>query len=83
MREEKFHIYLNDDEYSRVIQTLIRLKNSLISQGRYTDGVDDVLCKVLSTKKRRLFFMICVNTENGIKYRMVIGLVRRKAAYCP
>ena len=30
-----------------------------------------------------LFFMICVNTENGIKYRMVIGLVRRKAAYCP
>lgn len=26
MREEKFHIYLNDDEYSRVIQTLIRLK---------------------------------------------------------
>ena len=32
---------------------------------------------------RGLFFMICVNTENGIKYRMVIGLVRRKAAYCP
>lgn len=45
MREEKFHIYLNDDEYSRVIQSLIRLKNSLIAQGRYTDGVDDVLCK--------------------------------------
>ena len=53
MREEKFHIYLNDDEYSRVIQTLIRLKNSLISQGRYTDGVDDVLCKVISAKKRK------------------------------
>ena len=51
MREEKFHIYLNDDEYSRVIQSLIRLKNSLIAQGRYTDGVDDVLCKVLSAKK--------------------------------
>ena len=31
----------------------------------------------------RLFFMICVNTENGIKYRIVIGLVRRKVAYCP
>ena len=53
MREEKFHIYLNDDEYSRVIQSLIRLKNSLIAQGRYTDGVDDVLCKVLSAKKRK------------------------------
>ena len=54
MREEKFHIYLNDDEYSRVIQTLIRLKNSLISQGRYTDGVDDVLCKVLTSCRRSL-----------------------------
>ena len=57
MREEKFHIYLNDDEYSRMIQSLIRLKNSLILQGRYTDGVDDVLCKVmlsgaLSAKQR-------------------------------
>lgn len=53
MREEKFHIYLNDDEYRRVIQSLICLKNSLIAQGRYTDGVDDVLCKVLSAKKRK------------------------------
>ena len=42
MREEKFHIYLNDDEYSRVLQSLIHLKNSLTAQGRYTDGVDDV-----------------------------------------
>ena len=54
VREEKLHIYLNDDEYSRVIQSLIRLKNSLIAQGRYTDGVDDVLCKVLSAKKRKV-----------------------------
>lgn len=44
----------NDDEYSRVIQSLIRLKNSLIAQGRYTDGVDDVLCKVMLAKKRKL-----------------------------
>ena len=66
MREEKFHIYLNDDEYSRVIQTLIRLKNSLISQGRYTDGVDDVLCKVLSTKKRKLKIKyICIRKETA------------------
>lgn len=53
VREEKFHIYLNDDEYSRVIQSLICLKNSLIAQGRYTDAVDDILCKVLSAKKRK------------------------------
>ena len=53
MREEKFHIYLNDDEYSRLIQSLIRLKNSLTAQDRYTDGVDDILCKMISAKKRK------------------------------
>ena len=53
MREDKFHIYLTDDEYNEVIQSLIRLKNSLTAQGRCTDGVDDVLCKVLSAKKRK------------------------------
>ena len=53
MREEKFHIYLNDDEYSRVIQSLMRLKNNLIAQGRYTYAVDDILYKVLSAKKRK------------------------------
>ena len=54
MKEQKYHLYLSDDEYKRVLQSLIRLKNSLIAQGRYTDGVDNVLCKVLSAKKRKL-----------------------------
>lgn len=53
MREEKFHIYLNDDEYSRLIQSLIRLKNSLTAQGRCTDAVDVILYKVLSAKRRK------------------------------
>ena len=54
MKEQKYHLYLSDDEYSEVLQSLIRLKNSLIAQGRYTDAVDDILCKVLSAKKRKL-----------------------------
>ena len=53
MKEQKYHLYLSKDEYCEVLQSLIRLKNSLIAQGRYTDGVDDVLCKVLSAKKRK------------------------------
>ena len=32
MREKKYHIYLTDDEQSRVIQSLINLKNNLIVQ---------------------------------------------------
>jgi len=54
LKEQKYHLYLSDEEYSTVIQSLVRLKNSLIVQGRYTDGVDDVLCKVISAKKRKL-----------------------------
>lgn len=37
MREQKYHVYLTADEQSRVIRSLIRLKNELIEQGRYTD----------------------------------------------
>ena len=54
MREKKYHIYLTADEQSKVIQSLIDLKNNLIAQGRYTDAVDDVLLKVLSAKKKKL-----------------------------
>ena len=54
LREQKYHLYLSDDEYRQVIQSLVSLKNSLTAQGRYTDAVDDVLCKVLSAKKRKL-----------------------------
>lgn len=55
MREQKYHVYLTADEQSRVIQSLIRLKNELIEQGRYTDAVDDVLCKVVSAKKKSIY----------------------------
>ena len=54
LKEQKYHLYLSDDEYRQTIQSLVRLKNNLIAQGRYTDGIDDVLCKVLSAKIRKL-----------------------------
>ena len=54
MREKKYHSYRTDDEQSRVIQSLINLKNNLIVQGRYTDAVDEVLLKVLSARKKKL-----------------------------
>lgn len=33
MREQKYHIYLNKEEYDRVIHSLISLKNNLLAQG--------------------------------------------------
>ena len=54
MKGEKYHIYLSTKERNEIVAFLISLKNKLIEQGRYTDAVDDVLCKVLSAKKRKL-----------------------------
>lgn len=54
MRKRKFHVYLDESEYRRVINSLIVLKNSLIQQGRYTDAVDDVLCKALRAKRIKI-----------------------------
>ena len=54
MKTEKYHIYINTKERNEIVAFLINLKNKLIEQGRYTDAVDDVLCKVLSAKKRKL-----------------------------
>lgn len=39
-------------EHSRVIESLINLKNGLIQQGRYTDVVGDVICKFVKAKKK-------------------------------
>lgn len=58
MREKTYHLYLNEEERSRVIQSLIELKNNLAAQGRYTDAVDDVLCKVLEAKKMILSILV-------------------------
>ena len=55
MREKTYHLYLNEEERSRVIQSIIELKNNLAAQGRYTDAVDEVLLKVLSARKKNLF----------------------------
>lgn len=54
MRNDKYHIYLNDEEYRQVLQALIGLKNELAAQGRYTDAVDDVLIKITKAKKKRI-----------------------------
>ena len=54
MKNDKFHIYLDDDEYRQVLQALIDLKNNLIAQGRYTDAVDDVLIKFTKARKKKM-----------------------------
>ena len=54
MKEQKYHIYLTEQEQSEVIKSLIDLKNALIRQGKYTDAVDDVLVKLTGVKRKKL-----------------------------
>ena len=61
MKEQKYHLYLSDDEYSRLIQSLIRLKNSLIAQSRYTDAVDDILCR--EGDNQTIGLLLCQNKD--------------------
>ena len=54
MKSEKYHIYLSTKERNEIVVSLINLKNKLIEQDRYTDAVDDVLFKVLKTKRKKI-----------------------------
>lgn len=50
----KYHIYLTSEERKLIIESLISEKNTPISVGKYTDGVDDVLLKILQAKKNKV-----------------------------
>ncbi len=42
------------NEHSEIIKNLIRLKNKLQSEGRYTDAVDDLIIKFSSAKMKSI-----------------------------
>jgi len=54
MKEQKYHIYLTNQERSEIIESLIDFKNLRMQQGKYTDAVDEVLVKVIRAKKKKL-----------------------------
>ena len=54
MKNPKYHIYLTPDEQRTVINSLIDLRNDLISQGRYTDIIDELLIKLTKAKVKKI-----------------------------
>lgn len=54
MRKQKRYLYLNEQETRVLLKSLIRFKNSLIQQGRYTDLVDELILKVISAPVQRV-----------------------------
>lgn len=54
MRTPKYYLYLTDEEYRLVLQSLVSIKNSLIREGRYTDAVDELIIKLSKAKKKKV-----------------------------
>lgn len=54
MRNPKYHIYLTPDEWRTVINSLIDLRNDLISRGKYTDVIDELIIKFTKAKVKKI-----------------------------
>ncbi len=54
MKKQKYYLYLNHEESSLVLQSLIRLKNSLLQQDRDTSCVDDTILKVIHAPVKKI-----------------------------
>ena len=50
---EKYHIYLTAEERRVVINSLIDLRNDLISRGKYTDIIDELIIKFTKAKVKK------------------------------
>ena len=51
---DNYHIYLTGEERRAVINSLIELRNDLISQGKYTDIVDELIIKFTKAKVKKI-----------------------------
>ena len=54
MREKKNHIYMDSQERTLLLHSLVELKNQLIQQGRYTDCIDEIIFKVTNAPVKRV-----------------------------
>lgn len=50
----KYQIYLTAEKRRAVINSLIDLRNNLISQGMYTDLVDELLIRISKAKAKKI-----------------------------
>jgi hypothetical protein len=58
MMGKKYYIALDDFECRVVVNCMNEMRNRLITEGKYTDAVDDVLLKFIDAKTKK-FKVIC------------------------
>lgn len=54
MREKKFYVSFDSIEKGTMIYCLNEIRNRLISEGQYTDGVVDLLLKIINAQKKKI-----------------------------
>ncbi|MDE7423561.1 MAG: hypothetical protein K2N51_07700 [Lachnospiraceae bacterium] len=54
MRGKKNHLYVDSNERSILLHSLVELNNQLIQQDRYTDCVDELIFKVINAPIKRM-----------------------------
>ncbi len=54
MKEKKNHLYVDSQERSILLHSLVEMKNQLIKHGRYTDCVDELIFKVVNAPIKRM-----------------------------
>ena len=51
--KQKYYLALSTEEWRLLIHCLNNFRNRLISEGRYTDAVDELLIKVANAKTKK------------------------------
>ena len=51
---KKYHIYLDDYERRAVVKCLNELRTKLLSEGKYSDPVDEILLKIINAPTKRI-----------------------------
>ena len=54
MRSQKYHLYLTRDERRTIVNSLIFLKNDLVTRGKYSDTVDELIIKLTKAKIKKI-----------------------------
>ena len=53
LMKQKYYLALTAEEWRLMIESLNNLRNRVISEGKYTDAVDEVLVKAANAKTKK------------------------------
>ncbi len=54
MWEERYHLYITESELNTMLRLLNDNRNEMISQGLYSDVLDDLVLKVAKAPKKKM-----------------------------